>query len=249
MTDKISSVSPTRAQPAQSVAPLPSESVPGQSGAGPRQNMGTLSSLPTRQSRVDTTAGRATRWNGVLVKAKPEDSKKFPTQANEALEKIASKPVGAQLLQEISDNSKGAEAQFGYRVCIQPAASTKEPGLFFRPRNYTGTNVTKAAHEEGAVTPGEGSVSAIRWNPQQTQTPDGERPPFIGLAHELLHAKRNLQGESKHIGPGGTALDEKEVVGLGEHASLALSENKIREEHGISRREKYSGLDSEKGNP
>ena len=38
--------------------------------------------------------------------------------------------------------------------------------------------------------------SAIKWNPQQTVTPDGKRPPFIGLAHEMIHARHNLKGES-----------------------------------------------------
>lgn len=192
-----------------------------------------------------------TRWDGVVIRTKPGDSKKFEEQTNAALDTIGSKPVGAQLLGSIAQSggpNGGAPARFGYKVAISPAESTKAKGIL-RTRTYRGSNVTTAANEEFASTPGRGSVSSVKWNPDQKLTTDGARPSFIGLAHELVHADRNLYGASKTIfasvGPAELPrrVDEHQVVGLGLHAGLPITENKIRAEHGIPPRTDYSGLD------
>src|SRR6202022_3470050 len=97
---------------------------------------------------------------------------------------------------------------------------TKTTGLLGGTRKYHGTNLTCAASEEYASTPRRGSVSAVTWNPQKKWTPDGKRPEFIGLVHELEHARRNLYGES-HLTPSSVPsgevykqIDERQVVGL-----------------------------------
>ncbi|MEM5338046.1 M91 family zinc metallopeptidase [Paraburkholderia azotifigens] len=221
--------------------------------------------IPPTGEMVTTT----TKWNGVVIRTRPGDSKAFPRQVNAALDEIASKPAGKQLLQEI-ENHQGND-QFGYKVAIMPQASGKRQTLFGRPRTYADGNVTRSASDEKASTPGEGAASSIKWNPQQTVTPDGTRPPFIGLAHEMIHAHNNLKGESSLIskpsgstdgmgaqGPGEIAQkktsrpvnpkveDENKVVGLGKYADSAaypLTENTIRKEHGLAPRQEYSGLD------
>lgn len=210
-----------------------------------------------------------TKWNGVVIKTRPGDSKAFPGQVHAALDEIASQPAGKQLLQEIGDHQ--GNDQFGYKVAIMPQASEKRQTFFGRPRTYADGNVTKSASDEKASTPGEGAASSVKWNPQQTVTPDGKRPPFIGLAHEMIHAHNNLKGESSLIskpsgstantgaqGPGKIAQqktslpadpkidDENKVVGLGQYADSAaypLTENTIRQEHGLAPRQTYSGLD------
>ncbi|MBV4481179.1 M91 family zinc metallopeptidase [Pseudomonas khavaziana] len=210
--------------------------------AGEKANMG----------RIDT----ATSWNGILIRTKDDDSLTFVHAVNRALEVIASRPIGKRLLESItaSGGERGAEAKFGYKICIQPADSTKTSWLFFERRRYLGTNVTRAASEENASLLNKGSVSSIKWNPVQVSTPDGDRPPFVGLAHELLHAYRNLYGESKltHESIAGMSraghykqIDEYEVVGIMGYEDLPLTENKIRSEHNIPLRQFYSGLDGD----
>jgi hypothetical protein len=83
-----------------------------------------------------------------------------------------------------------------------------------------------------------GSPSSIRWNPNQYNTPDGHRPPFIGLAHELIHALRNLRGETPEM----VEDDEHDVTGLRRSQGNAITENAIRSDHGIAPRTRYSGI-------
>jgi hypothetical protein len=85
-----------------------------------------------------------------------------------------------------------------------------------------------------------GSPSSIRWNPNQFSTPDGHRPPFIGLAHELIHALRNLRGDT----PVMVEDDERDVTGLRLSQGNAITENAIRADHGIAPRTRYSGIQS-----
>jgi hypothetical protein len=224
----------------------------------PREQSSSTRGNPARQQVPASLQGLSQRtdtptpWNGVVIRTKPGDSKSFVEQANQALGTIASKPVGAQLLNSIAQSGGqhgGAPASFGYKVCIQPADSTKTAGLLGGTRKYQGSNVTRAASDDHASTPGRGSVSSVKWNPDQKETPDGRRPPFIGLAHELEHARRNLYGESHltppSVGPGESyrRVDEHKVVGLAPYAELPITENKIRAEHGIPPRTQYSGLD------
>lgn len=206
--------------------------------------------LPSSRAPSQSVTNRPTQWNGVIVRTKPGDSKAFAAQVDKALDMIASRPEGRRLLEDIAQPDSGPPQQFGYKVCIQPAASTKTTGLLSRKRDYTGTNVTLATSDVRASTPGQGAASAIRWNPDQETTPDGKRPAWVGLAHELIHAQRNLNGQSKLTSAsanGGSpkALDEKEVVGLDGHGGNGVTENKIRREHGIDPRTKYGGLEDD----
>ncbi len=137
-----------------------------------------------------------------------------------------------------------------------PKRSIKQSTLLgrIRWRNYEPGSVTNASNEARASTPNHGSVSAIRWDPVHTSTPDGSRPPFIALAHELIHAWRNLCGNSylsagrgtlaaKFTG-GGEATknaDEMKVVGLRGFEQEPITENRIRAEHGLPYRNSYTG--------
>ena len=236
---------PTR-PPARKASSILSNLTSRSGRSGPPQIGASSISAPTH---TDTS----TRWDGVVVRTKPTDSKKFAKQTQDALDTIASKPVGHRLLNSIAqsgtEEAGGAPAKFGYKVCIQPAASEKKEGLLDHSRTYIGTNVTKTANEEAASTPGQGGVSGIKWNPQMKHTPDGDRPPFIGLAHELLHAQRNLYGQSKltsgsvNEGEDYKQVDEHQVVGLSPHEDREFTENKIRAEHGVPARTEYSGLE------
>ena len=185
----------------------------------------------------------ATSWKGVAIRVTPEADKLFVSQTKDALDKIASKPLGYELLDSISN--KQFDMKFGYKVCIMPANSNKSN---FKKTVYTGSNVTKSSSDINASTPNVGSASSIKWNPVMTKTPDGDRPAYIGLAHELIHAKNNLDGNSKLINSdknSGNIIkeDEYQVVGLGIYKDNHITENKIRKEHDLPLRQVYSGLD------
>jgi hypothetical protein len=57
-----------------------------------------------------------------------------------------------------------------------------------------------------------------------------DRPPAIGLAHELVHAYHNQRGAQpgRELGDGTTTLFELLCVGLGPWANELISENAIR---------------------
>src|ERR1700754_3085815 len=75
---------------------------------------------PASGRAMETTP---TKWNGVVIKTRPGDSKAFPGQVHAALDQIASKPVGKQLLDEIGTHQ--GNDKFGYTVAILPQASKK----------------------------------------------------------------------------------------------------------------------------
>lgn len=64
----------------------------------------------------------------------------------------------------------------------------------------------------------------------QTQNTMADRPPAIGLAHELIHAYHNGRGDQPGVEFGGysTTLFELLCVGMGPWAGYAVTENAIR---------------------
>jgi hypothetical protein len=159
------------------------------------------------------------------------DSTQFVQVVNDALAQINDTTSGSVLLSSIAND--GPRSPSGYKVVIRSSAH--------RGRR---SNRTVAQNEEGArwggTRAGSGSTSAIEWDPNVVVTPDGSRPPYIGLAHELIHARRNLLGISR----GNAADDEAETVGLRRPPSpqvvLPVSENDIRDETGMGRRMRYT---------
>jgi len=187
----------------------------------------------------------ATAFNGIIVRTKATDSKAFVQHVTDALAKINSKPVGQQLLAGIS--AEIGKLKFGYLVCVMPKASVKNSfGPLIRWRTYEKGSVTLTSDENNACN-GVGSVSGIRWDPKSTDTPDGARPPWVGLAHELIHCYHNLRGTSHLLGQGTMStedmkkLDEMRVVGLRGYEMEPICENRIRREHGIALRKSYHG--------
>jgi len=185
-------------------------------------------------------ADTQTAYAGIIIRTKNTDSKAFVQLVNAALAKIDSKPVGKALLAGIV--AQQAKAKFGYTVCIMPKESVKHSfGPLIRWRTYEGGSVTKSGNDQSS-SDGTGAISSIKWDPKNTDTPDGARPPFIALAHELIHCLYNLAGTSNLInGDVGKKQDEMRVTGLRGFEQEAISENKIRGEHGIAYRVSYHG--------
>lgn len=181
-----------------------------------------------------------TGYTGIVVQTNDTDSKKFVGLVKAALDKINSKPVGKALLDGIA--AETAKDRFGYLVCIKPNPSTKQSfGPLIRWRTYEKGSVTVSANDQSA-SDGTGVTSMIKWDPQNCETPDGARPPYIALAHELIHCYWNLRGESHVIGgEDEKKIDEMRVVGLRGYEQLPICENRIRKEHGIAYRSSYFG--------
>jgi hypothetical protein len=185
----------------------------------------------------------ASRYPGILIRMKNQtDSVLFPTLVNDALAKIASTPTGLKLLQGISQ--RVGQAKFGYTVCIQRADMTYNSGCATK---WVGTNKAVRGNEINAITPGLGSISAITYNANMIGTPDGNRPPWIGLAHELIHAYYNLKGKGLGSGTivninGAVEREEMATVGLGPGPHRSITENKIRAEHNLPLRTTYGGM-------
>lgn len=181
-----------------------------------------------------------TKWAGVTITTRPTDSKLFVGLVETALDKIYSKPVGKSLLDAIAAEV-GKAGRGGYTVTIYPKDSVKETFGPFRWRVYQTGSVTKTGSELNA-TNGTGSISIIRWDPKANATPDGARPPFIALAHELIHCMHNLKGTSHLLTIAEKKIDEMMVTGLRGYEQEPISENRIRGEHGIAYRNSYGDV-------
>ena len=165
----------------------------------------------------------ASNYPDIKVKEDPSDTAHtFLNIVNGALEKIASQPVGKALLLNISRD--GVTSPLGYKVCI----------VF--PKNVDAGNKCVRISETNAHDPTKGTGSAVYFNYNIDSTPDtGPRPPFIGLAHELVHAWHNLNGVAKRD----TKEEEFFTVGISPYDHVEICENRIRTEHNLPVRLTY----------
>ena len=137
----------------------------------------------------------------------------FKQKTQEALDTIKSKPKGNELVSKLEDSDK--------------------------KHVITGTDDHNKIRPDADYEYGEGSGSTIYFDPDKKEggmNEEGsrERPPFIGLAHELGHAEAIDEGTqsfdrgSKKSGT--TPPSEKNSM---------ERENQIREEHGLPLRPSY----------
>lgn len=150
----------------------------------------------------------------------------FLLTVREALVRIASQPKGLQLLQELQQYTPVFQAWGGgvkiYRAAVPIAM---------------GGSKAVAISENGASSGG--TSSGVAWNSNVQSIPgQGPRPPFVGLAHELIHAWHNARGTKR------ATYDDEEnfTVGLGQHmipTPGAITENMIRLEHNVPIRHVY----------
>ena len=186
--------------------------------------------------------------------------------AETALRKIKSKPVGDNLLKSIlyvSDREKRLtiissknvnHATSGYLNSDQirrfgvPPDSKHE--LYRMTINHLGS-----VNYQGK--PSEGISSVVLFNPNKMIGLDDLGHPiemnipdynFISLAHEIIHALHAMNGtglprDSKpsHVYYKDTGIrkEEERAIGLGVYEREALTENKIRAEHGLRIRKSF----------
>jgi len=190
--------------------------------------------------------------------------------ANNALNKIASKPIGNSLLKEISKKGK-EEKMLMIQVDKSGLTSAKHAlsGIkYFQlvtakdPRlSDTKMLLRSLSKRKSDGSKGEGASAIVRFNPNiavgtdENGNPYPELNPesaFIGLSHELIHAYYMMNGD--WLG-GGDMMDylnensavrheEDRAVGLGKYANEMFTENKIRAEHGFPSRNSYVSIKS-----
>ena len=117
----------------------------------------------------------------------------FPTTVQEALTKINSGPVGAALLTAIG-GAAVAPGPGGFKVKITRPQVT---GIIGSPGAEGGSRAVP--FNEVDARGGAGCLVACFWNPNIYNTPAaaGQRPAYIGLAHELVHCMHSLMGTMK----------------------------------------------------
>ncbi len=172
----------------------------------------------------------AVNYPGIMIDS-PIGASTFEATCRFALDKIISDRVGKRLLAEISARAPIFQPWNG-KIKIPNANKPIEEG---------GSRAVAISEEKAAN--GTGSPSAVWWNSAVFEIPgQGKRPPFIGLAHELIHAWHNAHGIKK------PTYDDEEnfTVGLAAYMMpvagaipATITENMIRLEHGVPIRHRY----------
>jgi hypothetical protein len=172
------------------------------------------------------------------------DSDKFVGKVKDALKTIYKKPVGKEMIDTIVANAHKGKDGVTVLICAKKSLKVLTHGGLFSKRTYERGSSTNA-NLQASSTVGVGSRSTIQWDPVHNSTPDGSRPPYIALAHELVHAYHNIRGTARAIKVGDVdgdrTTDEALTVGLRGFEHVGVSENRIRREHGIPYRVSYSG--------
>ncbi|NIG12914.1 hypothetical protein F3J37_01660 [Pantoea sp. Al-1710] len=176
-----------------------------------------------------------------------------------SLMKIYSRPNGKRLIDEITQragNDKKIRVFIDYE---QPTLTyghlndkqRRENDIdMFSPFYMDVISAEQISHKPGLFRKGKGVGSTIRWNPNdqlddkknEISNEELEKKTFVGLAHELVHSLRKLKGTSKanefNLYPNHHGKDEeRRAIGIGRHHFKKLSENAIRLEHGLPRRD------------
>jgi hypothetical protein len=175
----------------------------------------------------------ATDYPGIRIDD-PGGAATFALTCRDALDKIVSMPFGKRMLKEISRYAPTFNPWQGSIKILRANVMTVQIG---RPGEEGGSKCAPVSEENAKN--GTGSASGVHWNPNIWVVPgQGMRPPFIGLAHELVHAWHNAKGIKK----GNYDEEESFTVGLGRYAgggTRTINENLLRSEHNIPARTQY----------
>ncbi|MGY2180996.1 XopG/HopH/AvrPtoH family type III secretion system effector [Pseudomonas agarici] len=184
-------------------------------------------------------------------------------KAETALQRLASKPNGACLLDEIKRFSKNGRSlrinvvDATINTSVRAALTTKQakahnlPVDDLNPRSYS--KAVALANKKGFLK-GEGTSAIIDWNPAQypdiandgrPRLVENEELAFVSLAHEIVHGYRIMKGtftggQTNRYSPGTpAAAEEARAVGIGKYSGESLSENGVRQEHNLPLRAYY----------
>ncbi len=176
---------------------------------------------------VKLTEAFSLHGSGIIVD--PADPQRDAIMAN--LDDLYERPRGRELLHEIQNNSQTT----GNQISISSTAG--------------GNSVDNTFNWTNARTPGVGDSSTVRFNPNSTAIGGQPRPPAIGLAHELIHSYHIARGtfaSGSSVGAisGVTTQNfEHQALGLGTYSNDRLTDNRLREERGLSLRHSHVSPD------
>jgi hypothetical protein len=211
-----------------------------------------------------------TGFDGIIAECDDKDLY-FVLNVREALQKLAEKPKGKLLIAKIVASDPAHKGTYKLRIYAPTKRELTQNGyalcfgnMFAVPPCGTrdgkvGGNLIPGAKEDNIThsnsipdseTPGRGSATNIRWNSSQILIPlTGKHvPPFIGLAHELIHAYHHLYGlkkttEKKWMHEAGIEMTTQEeewyTTGIKGYEEEEITENKIRDEWKIELRTDY----------
>ena len=157
-----------------------------------------------------------------------EGDKAFRDRVVADLRKLDATPTGHRLMENLDNGPK--------HVTIVRTADGNECGNYPNPGG-------RFVNADG--TPGAGTDSTVSYNPDRTQIGDGSepwmnRPPEVGLAHELVHADDAANGRmDTGEDANGDRNRELQAVGLPPYQNKDPSENGIRRDMGWLPRPRY----------
>ncbi len=157
-----------------------------------------------------------TEYNeNVRITGTPE----FQAQVVNDLDTIAGTPTGERLFDSLADADGN--------VTIQRAAEGEGNACGYDSPD------DRFANPDG--TPGAGSDSTVYYDPDRTSIGDGsedwmDRPPAVGLGHELVHAERAANGTQPQGSTDGTRNRELQAVGLDPYGDSDINENSLRDD-------------------
>ncbi len=179
-----------------------------------------------------------TPYADIKIKVDQAVSPMFGALVKDALAKIYSKPNGKILIDRIV-NEGAVNATIQAKVVIMRAASMEYGDIPNKNRRDWKGGSKAVRLSEAKASNGTGTGTAVYWNPNTIETPDGARPSFVALAHELCHALHNLNGNAIAL----LRSEEEWTVGLNAQLANGPNENQIRFEHGVSHRATYISED------
>lgn len=141
-----------------------------------------------------------------------DGSDDFKKKTKECLDAINKTPTGAKMLKSIEDS--------GQKVTFQETSNG----------NSATPDDRSKAQRKADGTPGAGTGSTVKYNPNKTQIGDGSepwmtRPPCVGVAHELVHVYHSANGTNDF-----TQKGEDMAVGNAPYDTEPVTENKMRDE-------------------
>jgi hypothetical protein len=155
----------------------------------------------------------------------PEAPFRAPAPSAAAVSASAAPSAGAaDGARFVTELARDLEDWLGGNPFFDMAAKYRDPNVYGHIMS-----VTIAALDRYAPR-GAGSGASIGWNIDPDFLPNRERPPGVGLAHELLHAYFSAGGmqPGRDDGHWSTILFEYRCVGLGPWADDFMSENGVR---------------------
>ena len=197
-----------------------------------------------------------TGYSGIYVDYEETTDPYFKLNVIECLNTIHRYPVGRLLLKKISESNPHVSREYkvlitapykrefiqaGYKIMfgsMVPTNSSDPNWGAMQTRGGTGSGNEPVDHN--AAENGSGSAAEVIFNTTIRVTSTGETVyPFLALAHEMIHALHCLNGE-RIPKTGSTELHEEYfTVGIKGYEGEPITENKIRKEHKIPKRENY----------